>query len=96
MPEKYEPKSEAIHEWFELTYASYLVLPRSILQSLPDNLQRNLVACLNEIDSICLEHGIATPSYKVIAIDENNKFMKDPYRDYERGRRDVLKENKNV
>lgn len=41
---------EAIHGWFGLTYANYLVLNRSVLQSMPDEWQSRFVGCLRELD----------------------------------------------
>ena len=40
---------EAVHGWFGLTYANYLVLPRTLLQSMPDEWQNRMVACLEEM-----------------------------------------------
>lgn len=40
---------EAIHAWFGLTYANYLVLPRSVLQSMPDEWQKRFVEQLEEL-----------------------------------------------
>jgi hypothetical protein len=44
-----EPSHEAIHDWFGLTYANYLVLPRAVLQSMPDEWQERFVACLRQL-----------------------------------------------
>jgi len=33
---------EPLHNWFELTYAQYLTIPRSILQSMPVEWQRRM------------------------------------------------------
>lgn len=41
---------EAIHTWFNLTYSNYLVLPRSVLQSMPDEWQKRFVLCLREAE----------------------------------------------
>ncbi|MEV1013888.1 hypothetical protein AB0I89_24345 [Micromonospora sp. NPDC049801] len=38
-----------VHGWFELTYSNYLVLNRSLMQSMPVDWQERMVACLNEI-----------------------------------------------
>lgn len=54
---------EAIHTWFSLTYANYLVLPRSVLQSMPDEWQQRFVGTLNELDE-AFGH-LADPSYEV-------------------------------
>lgn len=39
-----------IHTWFGLTYANYLVLERTILQSMPGEWQRQFVELLHELD----------------------------------------------
>jgi hypothetical protein len=38
-----------IHGWFGLTYSSYQVLPRVLMQSMPLEWQRRMVACLEEL-----------------------------------------------
>lgn len=43
--------AEAIHTWFSLTYANYLTIPRSVLQSMPDAWQRRFVTCLQEMEA---------------------------------------------
>ncbi len=40
---------EPVHAWFELTYAQYLTVPRSILEAMPTEWQRRFVACLEEM-----------------------------------------------
>lgn len=40
---------EAVHGWFGLSYSNYLTLPRTLLQSMPDEWQHRFVACLNEM-----------------------------------------------
>ena len=82
---------EPIHEWFGLSYAQYLVLPRSILQSMPVPWQRKLVKLLREQDEtipLAIDQPVSYWVYlkneevgKRIAIDN------DQYCDYERGRR---------
>jgi len=82
-----------IHAWFGLTYASYLTLPRSVLQSMPIEWQEQFVALLDELQSKAFDHGIETPRYTVSARDKDGKYITDPFRSYQRGRRDVFKEN---
>ena len=86
---------EKIHEWFELSYANYLVLPRSILQSAPDKWQIKFVKLLNELEDMgfnCPEEG---KTYAVfIRNDKTGKFTKDFYQDYERGRRKIIPKNR--
>lgn len=92
LPEKQswqeQAKAEAIHNWFELSYASYLVLPRSILQSAPDEWQTKFVALLEVL------HGLfgdvpAEGTYHITLKNDAGKFISDPLRDYERGRRHI-------
>jgi hypothetical protein len=75
---------EAIHTWFSLTYANYLCLPRSVLQSMPDEWQKNFVELLEEMDE---SYGdLDWPRYRVIAIGNDGRFIKDPIPHYNRGR----------
>lgn len=74
-------ENEPIHAWFGLTYAKYLVLPRSILQSMPIAWQRDFVKLLEQLDTNCINMGIETPDYSVSA-KKDGKFVRDPYRDY--------------
>ncbi|SEG44446.1 hypothetical protein SAMN04489712_105252 [Thermomonospora echinospora] len=78
------PTQDHIHQWFELTYANYLVLPRAVLQSAPDTWQAQFVALLRELDEM-YEH-LDWPSYRVNAVDDNGRFIKDPIPHYRRGR----------
>ena len=84
----YQDVEDPIHQWFELTYASYLVLPRSILQSMPKEWQARMVACLTELEKVygsVPEHG----TYHVYLKDIRGRFLTDFFRDYDRGRRYV-------
>jgi len=45
------PRAEAIHNHFGLSYAQYLVLPRTALQSMPDEWQSQFVKLLEELDA---------------------------------------------
>lgn len=72
--------SDPIHSWFGLTYASYLVLPRSILQSLPLELQNRLVKILDEVQEYWPDDAIN--SYSVNVRDKKGRFIKDPYAQY--------------
>ncbi|WP_166345044.1 hypothetical protein [Phytoactinopolyspora limicola] len=40
-----------IHEYFDLSYANYLVLPRTLLQSMPDTWQHAFVTLLEQHDA---------------------------------------------
>ncbi|WP_051761340.1 hypothetical protein [Microbispora rosea] len=59
-----EVEHEAIHSYFSLSYANYLVLPRTLLQSMPDEWQTRMVACLRELDD-AFRHVPQAEAYKV-------------------------------
>lgn len=77
-------ETEAIHGWFGLTYANYLVLPRSVLQSMPDEWQQRFVACLEEMGTAYGHLG--WPEYNVNARGDGGRFIADPIPHYNRGR----------
>lgn len=76
----------AIHSWFELTYAQYLTIPRTALQSMPLEWQDRFVRCLNELD-VTLDWLPKGGQYWVKLKDGKGRYMSDPLCDYERGRR---------
>ena len=81
-----ETSNEPIHDYFELTYSSYLVLPRSVLQSMPIPWQRALVALLREAEDVCDRYDVPkVPTYQVRARDAQGRFVQDPLASYERG-----------
>lgn len=71
---------EAIHVWFELTYANYLVLPRSVLQSMPDEWQQRFVGALREMED-AFGH-LDWPSYRVQVLARKPEMFQ-PYVDCE-------------
>lgn len=77
---------EPIHLWFELSYAQYLTVPRSALQSMPVEWQRRFVACLKELDR-SIDWRPRVGCYWVRLKDDAGRFMRDPLMDYDRGRR---------
>lgn len=79
---------EPIHEWFELSYAQYLTIPRSVLQSMPKEWQDRFVKCLEELDEK-IDWRPQEGCYWVKLKDDKGRYMRDPLMDYERGRRRV-------
>ncbi len=78
----------AIHGWFELTYTSYLILPRTALQSMPLEWQDRFVQCPEEMENKFKripERG----TYYAQLKDDNGRFLHDPLANYERGRRRI-------
>lgn len=49
IPYDKRPHSDAVHTWFGLSYSNYAVLPRTLLQSMPDEWQKRFVALLEEL-----------------------------------------------
>ena len=79
----FNDEEDYIHNWFGLSYANYLVLPRSILQSMSTEWQKKFVDLLNELeDKIREEYLQDMPDYSVEAKDNKGKYIKDPYRYY--------------
>jgi hypothetical protein len=76
---------EPIHEWFNLTYANYLVLPRTILQSMPVAWQRRFVKCLRQLQAAAWDLPQAD-RYTGNCRDERGRFVADPVPHYQRGR----------
>jgi hypothetical protein len=58
------PEREAVHHWFGLSYTNYLVLPRTLLQSMPDEWQARFVDCLRELDE-AFRHTPQAEAYDV-------------------------------
>lgn len=94
---------EPVHTWFELSYARYLSIPRSVLQSMPIKWQRRFVMCLNELDGLIDWRPKANQQYKVNLHERTEVYdpilkrnvetwghrVYDSLEDYERGRRRI-------
>lgn len=80
-----------VHGWFELGYAQYLTIPRSILQSMPIEWQGRFVKCLEELDDT-FNWRPREGRYWVKLKDGQGRYVHDPLMDYERGRRVIKPE----
>lgn len=72
-----------IHSWFELTYAQYLTVPRSIMEAMPPEWQEKMVALLEELDDTFdwrPEHG----RYWCRLRDNKGRMVDDPLMEYRR------------
>jgi len=89
-----EIEPEAIHGWFELSYAQYLTLPRTALQSMPEEWQTRFVACLRELDE-SFDWRPREGNQFWVQMRGPGHFIKlavyEPFMDYKRGRRRVLR-----
>ena len=82
--DKYDGRQDAdVHGWFELTYAQYLTIPRSILQSMPVEWQERFVACLRELDD-ALPWRPTEGRYWVVLKDKRGRYARDPFMEYRR------------
>lgn len=78
---------EPIHNYFGLSYAHYLVIPRVVLQSMPIWWQEQFVELLHQIPETIVDDTEPVGGYDVRTRDENGRFTEDPFSNYERGRR---------
>lgn len=74
-----------VHTMFGLTYANYLVLNRTLLQSMPEDWQHRFTALVDEFDRAFANVDRA-PQFTVSARDFEGRFIKDPVPHYNRGR----------
>jgi hypothetical protein len=86
-------ETEAIHAYFGLSYANYLVVPRVVLQSMPDEWQVQFVALLEEMTSLLGTEWEPKAGYRVHVLDESKRYCTDPYSNYERGGRRLPTKN---
>ena len=90
-----------IHTWFQLTYAQYLTIPRSVLQSMPLEWQYKFVELLEELDETnwldtlpdktCYKVDLREYHYNMKDEFKWGKKVDDPLGNYDRGRRNIFK-----
>lgn len=91
-PWEHELCEAPIHVWFGMERANYLVIPRTLLQSLSKETQLDLCRALEKAAEEERQH-MSHPwpheaNIKVQLQDPvTGRFMKDPIANYERGRR---------
>lgn len=80
-----DPKTDAdfceqdVHGWFQLSYASYLVLPRVLMQEMDAEWQH---AVVNLLEQAHREFPNSPSTYTVLLRDESGRFISDPLRNY--------------
>ena len=78
MKESIQPvNSSDLWDWFGLSYASFLVLPRVLMHEMPTEWQTKMAALLHEYDET-FDTSSVCHSVIVSAKDKNNRFMKMP------------------
>ena len=68
-------------DWFELSYSSYLVIPRALLCGMPKEWQAKMVALLDEARETYDTDKIED-NYSVTLRDERGRFRRDQFADY--------------
>lgn len=80
-----------IHHMFGLSYSSYLVLTRSVMEAMPKEWQDKFLECFEELEDRSPDD--AKFDFWVRAKD-GNTFVFDPYRNYRHCGKVILKEHK--
>jgi len=70
---------EDVHAWFELSYSSYLVLPRVLMQAMPAEWQHRFVELLDELRETYQQEN---DNYNVSLRTQEGTFIDDPFRSY--------------
>ena len=70
-----------IHDWFELTYAQYLTVPRSIMERMPVEWQRQMAQLLTELDET-FDWRPHDGCYWVELRDSKGRYQVDPLKEY--------------
>lgn len=78
-----------VHTFFDLTYANYLVLHRTFMQSMPMEWQYAMTSLLRELQE-AFDHVEQPYGFRVQAVDSGNRFAKDPVPHYNRGRTRII------
>jgi hypothetical protein len=72
-----DPNQIDVHTWFSLSYANYLVVPRSVLQSMPEDWQHRFTALMGEMHE-AFGH-LEWPTYEVLTLKRELHFIGAPY-----------------
>lgn len=70
-----------VSDWFELSYAQYLTVPRSVLEQMPFEWQEQFAKLFQELDET-LDWRPAEGRYWVQLRDDKGRYVKDPYQEY--------------
>ena len=71
----------AVNLFFELSYAQYLTIPRSVLDAMPGKWQIKFVELLDELDET-YDWRPKSGRYWVRLKDGDGKYVSDPLMDY--------------
>lgn len=83
------PDIDRISTFFELSYAQYLTIPRSIMQAMPVGWQYRMVSCLDELDET-FQWRPKEGRYWVCLKDGRGRYAEDPLIEYRRPNRGYI------
>ncbi len=67
---------ERLWRWFGLSRASFCVMPRTLMQEMPDEWQGRMAALLEEYDATYDQEGL--PRCRVVPLSARGRFMRWP------------------
>ena len=70
-----------IHDFFELSYASYFVMPRSALQAMSVDWQKRFLGLMDEMEET-FDMSEISGDYWVRRKGSNGRFLHDPFAEY--------------
>lgn len=76
--------TDHVHDWFELSYAQFLTIPRLVMQSMPPEWQIKMVVLLKELDDT-FDWRPEEGQYWVRLRKDDGTFAEAPLGDYRRG-----------
>jgi hypothetical protein len=79
-----------VHEWFELSYAQYLTIPRSIMESMSNEWQERMVKCLEELNET-FDWRPTEGRYWVKLKDDKGRYVSDPLMEYRHPDKNYIK-----
>ena len=79
-----------IHDWFELSYAQYLTVPRLVMQSMYIEWQNKMAALLQEMDNT-FDWRPKNGRYWVQLRDNHGRYSEAPLNDYRCGNIEYLR-----
>jgi len=86
-PETYKPD---ITDWFELSYAQFLTVPRLVMESMPQEWQEKMAVLLQEMDDT-FDWRPKAGRYWVRLRDANGRFADAPLNEYRHGNIEQLR-----
>jgi hypothetical protein len=88
-----EQTDSPIHDWFELSYAQFLTVPRLVMESMPLEWQRKMADLLTEMDGT-FDWRPPEGRYWVKLKGSDGRYTDAPLDDYRHGSVEYLRKEK--